>query len=151
MEDTEFDRLMGAVGPQDDAILAVVKTPDGAYAVRFEELDVLVERDVDRDRIALSVEIGSPRASRALAIYETLLSYNLLWQETGGVRMALTGKGGNVVQFVDLTGSEINPVSIATVAVNLASLTEIWRAFLESEGSDLAAPEPVSTGDLIRA
>ncbi len=151
MEDTEFDRLMSEVGPLDETILACIKTPDGTYAIRFEEVDVLVERDGDRDRIALSVEIGAPQPTNALSVYETLLSYNLLWQETGGVRMALTGKGGNVVQFVDLTGTEINPTSIATVAVNLASLTEIWRAFLESEGSDLAAPEPVSTGDFIRA
>ncbi len=151
MEDTEFDRLMGAVGPQDDAILAVVKTPDGAYAIRFEEIDVLVERDMDRDRIALSIELGVPRPTNALSVYETLLSYNMLWRETGGVRMALTGKGGAVVQFVDLTGAEINAVGIATVASNLASLSNIWLAFLESEGSDVNAPEPILPDTFIRA
>ena len=151
MEDTEFDRLMGAVGPQDDAILAVVKTPDGAYAIRFEEIDVLVERDMDRDRIALSIELGVPRPANALSVYETLLSYNMLWRETGGVRMALTGKGGAVVQFVDLTGAEINAVGIATVASNLASLSNIWLAFLESEGSDVNAPEPILPDTFIRA
>ena len=151
MEDTEFDRLMGAVGPQDDAILAVVKTPDGAYAIRFEEIDVLVERDMDRDRIALSIELGVPRPTNALSVYETLLSYNMLWRETGGVRMALTGKGGAVVQFVDLTGAEINAVGMATVASNLASLSNIWLAFLESEGSDVNAPEPILPDTFIRA
>lgn len=151
MHDIEFDRLMSEVGPLDDAILACIKATDGAYAIRFAEVDVLVERDVDRDRIALSVEIGAPRPSKALEVYETLLSYNLLWRETGGVRMALTGKGGAVVQFVDLTGSEINARSIATVAANLASLTEIWRAFLGSAASDSVAPAPISAADFIRA
>lgn len=150
MEEIAFDRLMGEVGSLDDTILAVVKTQDGAYAIRFEQLDVVVERDGDRDRIALSVEIGAPRPSQALEAYQTLLSYNMLWRETGGVRMALTGKGGSVVQFVDLTGSEINPRSIATVAANLASLTEIWRAFLQSAGNDTVAPAPVSAADFIR-
>jgi len=151
MDVIEFDRLMSEVGPLDDMILACIKTPDGAYAVRFEDVDVLVERDGDRDRIALSVEIGAPPPSRALEVYETLLSYNLLWRETGGVRMALTGRKGSVVQFVDLTGSEINPRSIATVAANLASLTEIWRAFLQSAGGDSAAPAPIAAADFIRA
>lgn len=151
MEDSEFDRLMSDVGPLDDAILACLKTPDGAYAIRFEQVDVLVERDEDRDRIALSVEIGAPRPSNALEVYETLLSYNLLWRETGGVRMALTGRKGSVVQFVDLTGNEINPRSIATVAANLASLTEIWRAFLQSPGGEAAAPAPIAAADFIRA
>jgi hypothetical protein len=151
MEDIEFDRLMGEVGPLDDMILACLKTPDGAYAIRFEQVDVLVERDEDRDRIALSVEIGAPPPSRALEVYETLLSYNLLWRETGGVRMALTGRKGSVVQFVDLTGNEINARSIATVAANLASLTDIWRGFLQSTGSEAATPAPIAAGDFIRA
>lgn len=151
MEDTVFDRLMSEVGPLDDAILACIKTPDGAYAIRFEEVDVLVERDDDRDRIALSVEIGAPRPSRALEVYETLLSYNMLWRETGGVRMALTGRKGSVVQFVDLTGGEINPRSIVTVAANLASLTEIWRAFLQSADGEAATPTPVAAAAFIRA
>ena len=151
MEDIEFDRLMSEAGPLDDKILACTRTPDGTYALRFEEVDVLVERDEDRNRIALSVEIGAPRASRALEVYETLLSYNLLWRETGGVRMALTGRKGSVVQFVDLTGSEINARTIATVAANLASLTDIWRAFLQSAGGDIAAPAPIAAADFIRA
>lgn len=151
MEDTEFDRLMSDVGPLDDTIITVVKTPDGAYAIRFEEIDVLVERDMDRDRIALSIELGVPRPANALSVYETLLSYNMLWRETGGVRMALTGKGGAVVQFVDLTGAEINAVGIATVASNLASLSNIWLAFLESEGSDVNASEPILPDTFIRA
>jgi hypothetical protein len=151
MQDIEFDRLMSEVGPLDDTILACIKTQDGAYAIRFEEIDVLVERDGDRDRIALSVEIGTPRPSNALSVYEALLSYNLLWRETGGVRMALTGRQGAVVQFVDLTGPEINPTSIATVAANLAGLSEIWRTYIDSDGGEAAAPAPISTGDFIRA
>lgn len=154
MEPVELDQLMAEVGAQDDRILACIKTPDGAFAIRFEELDVVAEWDETRKRLVLSSEVGTPPRARLAHIYETLLSYNLLYQVTGGVHLALTGRGGSVLQLVDLADAEIEPRQIAIVAVNLASLATIWQAYFESEegGEDaVSAPPAMTMADMIRA
>lgn len=150
MEQAELDALMSKVGPLDPAIAECVRMPDGGYAVRFEDGDVIVEWDASRRRLVLSAEIGKPPASRAAAIHQTLLGYNLMWRETGGVRMALSGPKGGVVQIVDLAGEEIDPQAVARVCSNLIDRTRIWQAFFESKsGGD--APQPESYFGAIRA
>ena len=147
----DMDAMMAEIGAMDDAIIACLKTPDGAYAIRFEDLDILVEVEADRGRVVVSSEIGTPVRARAAEIYETMLSYNLLWRATGGLRMALTGRGGAMVQLVDLAGEEISARQIATVAVNMADLTRIWQAYLQTGGGDVNLPEPYDLSSAIRA
>ena len=123
-----------------------------AFAVRFEEWDVLAEWDDERQRLMLSVEIGTPPVDRVAEIYETLLSYNLLWRATGGVHMGLTGRKGPALQMAELAGAEIAPRQIALVAANLADKAGIWRAYFESETpSGEAVPQPAAPDHVIRA
>lgn len=151
MQSEELDRLIAEVGPLDTSILTCVKTADGGYAIRFEDVDVLAEWDDRRKRLVLSAEIGVPSAVRTRHVHETLLSYNLLWRETGGLVMAMTGPGGAVLQLVDLAGAGIEARSIATVAVNLAERTRIWRAYFDSEEGEVEAPAPEPLDTVIRA
>lgn len=151
MQQGELDRLMAEVGPLDDTIITCVKTPDGAYAIRFDDADVLAEWDDRRKRLVLSAEIGTPSPVRTPHVHATLLSYNLLWRETGGLSMAMTGRQGAVVQMVDLAGPEIEARNVATIAVNLAERTRIWRAYFESEAGEAEAPAPDALDNVIRA
>lgn len=147
----DMDTMMEQVGALDDSIVACLKTQDGAYAIRFEDLDIFVEVEADRGRVVLSSEIGTPFHARAAEVYETMLSYNLLWRATGGLRMALTGRGGAMVQLVDLAGEEISARQIVTVAVNMADLTGIWQAYLLTGGGDVSLPQPFDLSTAIRA
>ena len=153
MDTAELDNLMTEAAALDEGILACLKTPDGAYALRFEDTDVLAEWDGTRDRLVLSTEIGKPAGQAATEVYETLLSYNLMWRETGGVRLALTGRGGNVLQLVDLAGTEVAAAKVAVVAANLAERTRIWQAYLESAEGDgePSLPEAALTDVVFRA
>jgi hypothetical protein len=152
MKQDELDRLMAEVGDHDDAVLACVKTPEGSFAIRFEEWDVLAEWDDERQRLMLSVEIGTPPADRVAEIYETLLSYNLLWRATGGVHMGLAGRKGAALQMAELAGDEIAPRQIALVAANLADKAGIWLAYFESEAPrQEAMPQAASPEHVIRA
>ncbi len=152
MKQDELDRLMAEVGDHDDSIVACVKTLDGSFAIRFEDWDVLAEWDDERQRLMLSVEIGTPPVDRVAEIYETLLSYNLLWRATGGVHMGLTGRKGAALQMAELAGAEIAPPRIALVASNLADKAGIWQAYFESETpSREAVPQPAPADHVIRA
>ena len=151
MQAEQLDRLVSEAGPLDESIIACLRTPDGAHAVRFEDFDVLVENDEARDCLVLSSEVGAPSASRAASVYETLLCYNLLWRETGGLKLALTGRGGSVVLLVEIAAGQADARTLATVAVNLAERARIWRAYFEAEGGDAIPSAPAPAGDFIRA
>src|SRR5215203_3571065 len=107
MEHHNFDSLMAEVGALDEEIVSCVKTSEGEYAIQFPDGDVLVEWDERSGRLIMSMEIGTPPAARAARIHEIMLNYNFLSRETGGLRMALTGREGTVVQIVDFPTSEI--------------------------------------------
>ena len=113
----DMDTMMEEVGTLDDSIVACLKTQDGAYAIRFEDLDIFVEVEADRGRVVLSSEIGTPFHARAAEVYETMLSYNLLWRATGGLRMALTGRGGAMTVKIKVApavrgGGEVDKITI---------------------------------------
>jgi hypothetical protein len=147
----DITAMMEEVGTMDDSIVACLKTPDDSYVIRFEDLDIFVEVEADRGRVVLSSEIGTPLRARAAEVYETMLSYNLLWRATGGLRMALTGRGGSMVQLVDLAGEEISARQIVTVAVNMADLTRIWQAYMQTGGGEISMPQPFDLSTAIRA
>jgi hypothetical protein len=92
----------------------------------------------------LSAEIGAPPDEKRASIYETLLLYNLLGGDTGGVHMALSEAGGAVVQMVDLQCSALTTGLLVTVLHNLNERTLIWREFFtgETEEGDTVAPPP---------
>lgn len=151
MEIEDIDRVMAEVGRFEDEVLACGRTPEGDYVIRFEEADVVAEWDRDRRRLVLSSEIGRPPRSRTARIHEALLSFNLLWRDTGGLFMALAGRGGEVIQLFELFEPEIDARRIATVAANLESRRRLWRAYFDSEEADVVPQRPLASDEMIRA
>ena len=137
-------RLMTEVGPLDDDIVEVAQTSDDSWAIRFEDVDIEVERDPLGGRLVLSAEIAVPRREDRVTVYEALLSYSMLWRETGGLRMALAEPGGAAVQLVDVSIADLTPKLLATVAANLAERTLVWRAFLASDQQDEQTFNPLT-------
>ncbi len=146
----DIDRLMAEVGQYDETILACGRTPEGDYVIRFDESDVIGEWDAERRRLVLSCDVGKPPRARAASIYETLLSFNLMWQETGGLFMALAGRGGEVVQLFELFENELEARRIATVAVNLENRRRLWQAYFNSEEMETAPVRPAAARDMVR-
>jgi hypothetical protein len=130
----DIQETMVDVGKLDESVLEILQISDDCLVARYEDVDVEVEFDAASGRILLSTEIATPTPDKRLEIYETLLNYSLLWQETGGVRMALAGRGGPAIQMVDLETAGLRPDLLRTVLANLVDRTIIWRAFFASDG-----------------
>jgi hypothetical protein len=59
-----------------------------------------------------------------------MLRHNYLWDQTGGVRLALDAAGGNVVQIVDLPTDGLD-VSVLGRAVGVfAEAARAWREII---------------------
>jgi hypothetical protein len=141
MKDLEkITLVMAEVGPLDEEIYEVLRLKEDFWAVRFAEVDVEVEFEAASGRLVLSAEIGAAPAERQAEIYETLLMYNLLWRETGGVRMALSEPDGGVIQSVDLLLSIVDANLLAIVLHNLNERTTMWREFFAGGVAPDASP-----------
>lgn len=143
----EIDLILQEAGPREDGILGVLRIADDRWTIRFEEVDVEVECNSETGRVLFAAVIGPPPPSRARAVYEALLSYTMLWRETGGVRMGLNGPAGEAVQMVELAADELDPALAAVVAGNLAARTLVWRAHLNDDVDDAEHSTSVDPAD----
>ena len=86
----QIQGLIEAVGPQVEAVQAVGQTGDTEWAVMFDaDTTVMLDLVTEQQKLVLSIDLGRPAQESRLATYETMLAYNVLWQETGGVKMGL--------------------------------------------------------------
>jgi len=86
----QIQGLIEAVGPQVEAVQAVGQTGDTEWAVMFDsDTTVMLDLVTEQQKLVLSIDLGRPAQESRLATYETMLAYNLLWQETGEVKIGL--------------------------------------------------------------
>jgi len=97
------------------------------------------------DRVVLTAILGTPSEAMQLSVYETLLCYNLLWKDTGGVKMALSGPGGELVLLYELFAATLNRHDLQTVLINFVSIAQVWGVFVTGEGDEQATQLPSPT------
>jgi hypothetical protein len=144
--------LMEALGPSDEEIAAITQNGDDQWAVAFDE-DTIVLLDFveDQAKLVLSIDLGRPAPASRAAVYETMLNYNTLWPETGGVKMGLGGSDGELVQMFELNAADLDGERLRTVLEGFILKARMWRGFVAEGPAAEAAPEFFPGGLLIRA
>ena len=99
-----------------------------------EQTVVFVELDEANDRLMLSTPLGEPPEARRAELLETLLAYNSLWTQTGGVRMALDAPGGSVAQMFELAVGDLDASRFAAIFVQFVDISAGWRAVISGDG-----------------
>jgi hypothetical protein len=94
------------------------------------------------DRIVLSSMLGIPSETMQLSVYEALLCYNLLWKDTGGVKMALAGPGGDLMLLYELHVDQLMLNDLQIVISNFSSISHVWSVYVTGESHDLAGNAP---------
>jgi hypothetical protein len=131
--------LMSELGSGMPDGLAVAQLEETLWTLRFEDNSALLVQWANTpERLVLSSTLGRAQAENQLALCEILLSYNLLWQETGGVRIGMDGPHGELTMIYDFFADSASTSTLRTVVFNLANLARIWRAYVS--GND-APPE----------
>ncbi|MDO8298162.1 type III secretion system chaperone [Lacisediminimonas sp.] len=144
--------LMQELGPQTPEIDAVMQQDDTNWVLMLEdESAVAIEWTGNPSRLVLSANLGHPSEGSQLSVYETLLSYNLLWQDTGGVRMAIDGPQGEVMLIYDLFDDHLTVAELQTVVLNLTSIASIWRDYVKKDSNASSLPPIGSESVHLRA
>jgi hypothetical protein len=140
----QIQGLIEAVGPEVEAVQAVGQTGDTEWAVMFDtDTTVMLDLVTEQQKLVLSIDLGRPAQESRLATYETMLAYNVLWQETGGVKMGLGGTNGRLVQMFELNTAGLDLDLLASVLEGFVAKALVWREQIaQGAGSAEALPPP---------
>jgi hypothetical protein len=135
--------MMEEIGPSMPEIEAVIQSEEKNWAIQFDDQSIVTLEWAEKpERVVLSSMLGVPSESMQLSVYETLLCYNLLWKDTGGVKMALSGPGGELVLLYELFVSDLSLNELQTVLSNFVSIAQVWSVYVTGENDQPAANIP---------
>ena len=129
----QISAILAETGERDEAIGAILATEDGDWLVHYDDLEILVELDEDFDRLVFTAVIGPILHEDRANVLEALLATTAMWRTTRGVRMALSGPGGDVLQIFDLPCIKADASTLAMLLSNLAQNTRTWRGLLSAQ------------------
>lgn len=119
--------MMDELGPATRMVEEVRQYEDNGWAVVCGENTIIeLQFDGGPGKLVFSTDLGKPEENQRLAVYEMLLTYNFLWEDTGGVKMALDRPGGHVVQLYDLDAAELDLGTLQTVLDNFTEKARFW-------------------------
>ena len=94
----KIQQLIQELGPNMQDIDAIVQTEEPSWAIQFsDETIIIIEAAEEPARMVFSAELGNASETNQRAIYEALLCYNLMWRDTGGVKIGLAGPQGALI------------------------------------------------------
>ena len=135
--------MMEEIGPSMPEIEAVIQNEEKNWAIQFDDQSIITLEWAEKpERVVLTSLLGIPSDSMQLSVYETLLCYNLLWKDTGGVKMALSGPGGELVLLYELFVSHLSLNELQTVLSNFVSIAQVWSVYVTGENDQPAVNLP---------
>jgi hypothetical protein len=126
--------MLQELGAEMAELEAILPHEEGHWTVQFDDGAAVLMEWLDRpSRLILSAALGKVSAPMQMAVYETMLSYNLLWRETGGVKAALNGPHGELMLLFELHAEQLDVDMLRTVLENFAGLVHVWSTYVKTE------------------
>ncbi len=143
----QIQQLIQELGPSMPEIDAVVQTEEPSWAIQFsDETILIIEPADDPSRMVVSAELGAASAARQRAIYETLLCYNLMWRESGGVKVGLAGPQGMLIISTDVCIEGMSLMDFQEALNQFLKITRAWAQYVEQEKVGEGAEVPPLSG-----
>lgn len=136
--------LLVDAAQRESEIVEIGETGENNWIARFTDADIELVYDADVNQLFLSTEVGTVHAPDRAAVYEAMLNYNLMWPDTGGVRLGL-GPDRVAVLVADLNAGELSAEILAAVLPNLITKARLWRAFVATGGANAERDDHLST------
>lgn len=132
----QVELLITELGPAADFVNAVERLDENSWGVACadESIGVKIDFEPDNEVLTLLTELGSVAEQNRLATYETMLMYNAIGQQTGGIRMGIADQQGTAVQELDLAteGLELNYLTARLQDFVLKAA--LWISIIERGG-----------------
>lgn len=138
----KIQQLVQELGPATPEIDAVVQTEDPSWAIQFsDETIIIIEPADDPSRMVISAELGAAAEGQQRIVYETLLCYNLLWRDSGGIKVGLAGPQGSLIISADVC---LDGLTLGDLQEALKRFLNVARSWMQYVGkADAAAAPPL--------
>ena len=123
--------LLVEAAERNEAIVAVTELDAFAWAIEFESgSECLAELNQGPQRLVLTCAIGQPEQERLLEVQEAALSYNTLWETTGGCRIARDAEGSRLLLIQELSPDALQDTHLADWLMRFEAFRAWWAFFI---------------------
>lgn len=124
----------------DEEIAVILQKADNVWEVGYEDVAIELELHEGSGRLVMTADLGVPPAERRLAVFEALLSYAMLWRDTGFVRAAAAGGDGSPSLIADVGVADLRAPVLTDILANFAGKSRVWREYVTSQAAQIAPP-----------
>ena len=143
----KVQQLIQEIGPSMQDIDAVVQTEEPSWAIQFsDETIIIIEAIEGPERMVMSAEIGSADDAIQKPVYETMLCYNMMWRESGGVKIGLAGPKGALILSSDLCLEGLTLMDLQESMKRFVKIVRSWKNYVQ-HSETAAAPLPGLSGN----
>ena len=139
----QIENLVKELGPAMSDIDAIVQTEDPSWAIQFsDETIIILEPADDPSRIVISTELGAAAEAQQRTVYETMLCYNLMWRDSGGVKIGLAGPQGALIISTDVCIESLTLQELKQEIQRFLTIARSWMQYVGKADAGEAPPLP---------
>jgi hypothetical protein len=139
----QIENLVKELGPAMSDIDAIVQTEDPSWAIQFsDETIIILEPADDPSRIVISTELGAAAEAQQRTVYETMLCYNLMWRDSGGVKIGLAGPQGALIISTDVCIEGLTLQDLKQEIERFLQIARSWTQYVGKADAGEAPPLP---------
>jgi len=139
----QIENLVKELGPAMSDIDAIVQTEDPSWAIQFsDETIIILEPADDPSRIVISTELGAAAEAQQRTVYETMLCYNLMWRDSGGVKIGLAGPQGALIISTDVYIQSLTLQELKQEIQRFLTIARSWAQYVGKADASEAPPLP---------
>jgi hypothetical protein len=139
----QIENLVKELGPAMSDIDAIVQTEDPSWAIQFsDETIIILEPADDPSRIVISTELGAAAEAQQRTVYETMLCYNLMWRDSGGVKIGLAGPQGALIISTDVCIESLTLQELTQEIQRFLTIARSWAQYVGKADASEAPPLP---------
>jgi hypothetical protein len=122
---------------------AIVQTEDPSWAIQFsDETIIILEPADDPSRVVISTELGAAVEAQQRRVYETMLCYNLMWRDSGGVKIGLAGPQGALIISTDVCIEGLTLQDLKQEIERFLQIARSWTQYVGKADAGEAPPLP---------
>lgn len=135
-----IDGLLAQMGPLVPMIQEISRgEEDGTWEIGFGDDDgrnlvyLALALDEERGQLVLGAMLGDPAEENRDRTYREMLTFNGLWAQTGGMRVARDGDG-RLILLQDVAAAGLQVPAMEQVLQGFAQRALVWQALMAQGG-----------------
>ena len=139
----QIEHLIKEIGPAMPEVDAIVQTEDPSWAIQFSDGTIsILEPADDPSRVVISTELGAAVEAQQRRVYETMLCYNLMWRDSGGVKIGLAGPQGALIISTDVCIEGLTLQDLKQEIERFLQIARSWTQYVGKADAGEAPPLP---------